>query len=336
MPTRAFSPGAFQAHGEGVSGPISHSAADDVVIPFSTVGGQVRGRIVRLGDLVTHIVQRHDYPVAVSRLLGESMALTALLGTGLKFEGRFILQANTDGPVDLLVAEFTTPGSIRAYAHFDGDQLPASDDVTSVGLLGRGNLAMTVDQGPDMERYQGVVPLNGGSLSDAAHVYFRQSEQIPTRLHLSAGELSTPPFDGHRPTWRSGGIMIQHLPGEGGQSGPRDDDGWDRARHLLDTVTADELLDPSLSPERLLYRLFHEDGVRASPATRLADLCHCSRERVEGLLHAFPQGDISDMVENGRIRVTCEFCSTTYDFAPDAFLTGISDQQNPRTNGNRG
>jgi molecular chaperone Hsp33 len=298
------------------------AASDDVVIPFSIVGSGVRGRIVRLGALITHIIARHDYPASVGRLIGESVALTALLGSGLKFEGRFILQARTDGPVDLLVAEFATPGRIRAYAHFDTARLGAAAAPAEPALLGAGNLAMTVDQGPHTERYQGIVPLDGGALADAAHVYFRQSEQIPTRLHLGAGELAVPPFGGEAQSWRAGGIMIQHLPGEGGRGTAADADGWDRARHLLDTVSPDELLDPMLAPERLLYRLYHEDGVRAAPARPLADSCHCSRERVEILLASFPPGEIAEMVEDGRIRVTCEFCGTLYEFSPEGFLGG--------------
>jgi len=296
----------------------SDTATDDIVIPFSIVGSQVRGRIVRLGSLITDIIARHDYPPPVSRLLGETVALTALLGSGLKFSGRFILQANTDGPVDLLVAEFATPGRMRAYAHFDRHRL-GNGGTAEATLLGAGNLTMTIDQGPHMERYQGIVPLDGGALADAAHIYFRQSEQIPTRLHLSAGELSVPPFDGNRQTWRAGGIMIQHLPREGGHGAKGDGDGWERARHLLDTVSYDELLDPTLAPERLLYRLYHEDGVRAAPARPLADSCHCSRERVELLLYSFPPDEIAGMTEDGRIKVTCEFCSTVYEFDPDQF-----------------
>ncbi|NND50281.1 MAG: Hsp33 family molecular chaperone [Rhizobiales bacterium] len=300
-------------------GAIDASAAgDDIVIPFSIVGNQVRGRLVRLGALITDIIARHDYPPPVSRLLGETVALTALLGTGLKFDGRFILQANTDGPVDLLVAEFSTPGLMRAYAHFDAGRIPDGPG-GEVPLLGAGNLAMTIDQGAKMERYQGVVPLEGGDLAQAAHIYFRQSEQIPTELHLGAGEISTPPFDETRPAWRAGGILIQHLPVEGGHAVHDDADSWNRARHLLDTVRHDELLDPMLAPERLLYRLFHEDGVRTSPAKPLTDRCHCSRERVETLLHSFEADDIASMIEDGRIKVTCEFCSATYEFEPDAF-----------------
>ena len=320
MPASGHAPAG--ATGSSTAG--SGAAGEDIVIPFSIVGNQVRGRLVRLGSLITDIISRHAYPAPVSRLLGETVALTALLGSGLKFDGRFILQANSDGPVDLLVAEYSTPGLMRAYAHFDAERLPDAAD-GDAPLLGTGNLAMTIDQGTRMERYQGVVPLEGGGLAEAAHVYFRQSEQIPTRLHLGAGEISVPPFDETRPAWRAGGIMIQHLPIEGGTAIHQDADSWNRARHLLDTVRHDELLDPLLAPERLLYRLFHEDGVRTSPAMPLADRCHCSRERVEILLKSFEPDDIAGMIEDGRIKVTCEFCSATYEFEPGPFTGAGSD-----------
>ena len=297
---------------------------DDIVIPFSIDKSAVRGRIVRLGDMVTDIIARHEYPEAVGLLVGETVALTALLGSALKFTGRFTLQARTDGPVDLLVADFSTPGDLRAYAHFDADEVDSASeraaDRTS-SLLGVGSLAMTIDQGPDMDRYQGVVPLDGGRLVDAAHVYFRQSEQIPTRLQLGAAPISTQASQGIEHAWRAGGIMIQDLPGEGGTAPEGDDDGWNRARHLLDSVEYDELLDPMLAPERLLYRLFHEDGVRAAPAKPLAHVCSCDPERVRKILRSFPPDDISDMIEGGVIRVTCEFCNSVYSFDPGEFAS---------------
>jgi molecular chaperone Hsp33 len=204
---------------------------------------------------------------------------------------------------------------MRAYAHFDPERVAAEPR----GLLGRGHLAMTVDQGPDTERYQGIVPLDGGSLVDAAHVYFRQSEQIPSLLYLGAGELATEAGGKLRHTWRAGGIMIQHLPPEGGHGAAHDPDGWERAWHLMETVGYDELLDPMLAPERLLYRLFHEDGVRAGPARPLEHGCRCSRERLRGLIGRFPQDEIATMVEDGEVRVTCEFCGARYAFDPSEF-----------------
>lgn len=306
--------------------------SDDLVLAFEVKPLGVRGRLVRLGPVVDDILHRHDYPAPVSALLAEAVALTAMLGAALKFDGKFILQTKTDGPVDMIVADFVSPGGLRGYARFDRDK------VTSLGaaagqadLLGQGYLAMTVDQGADMERYQGIVPLDGRDLAAAAHTYFSQSEQIPTRLHLAAGPLITRGTGAE--SWRAGAIMVQHLPREGGssplpvQSGDApeglaehsvENDEWVKARLLLDTVEAHEMLDPTLSPERLLYRLYHEDGVTVYPSAPLARHCTCSRPSIADVLRGFPAGDRAAMVKDGAITVTCEFCSASYRFAPDA------------------
>jgi molecular chaperone Hsp33 len=276
------------------------------------------------------ILRRHEYPSPVSSLLAEAVALTAMLGASLKFEGKFILQTKTDGPVDMIVSDYTVPGKIRGYAHFDKQAKFAG--IEPHILLGQGHLAMTVDQGLDMERYQGIVPLEGNSLANAAHNYFRQSEQIPTALKLAAGPLIGRGREA-KENWRAGAIMIQHLPREGGSSpmqlssgdapeGSKEEivenDDWVKARLLLDTVEDHELLDPTLPPERLLYRLFHEDGVTVYPSMELARYCTCSRERIETILKQFSKDDLKDMTVNGEIIVTCEFCSTRYQFPAES------------------
>lgn len=300
-------------------------------MPFEIKPLGVRGRIVRLGPAVDDILHKHDYPAPVSALLAEAVALTAMLGATLKFDGKFILQTKTDGPVDMIVADYVSPGKIRGYARFDAGRVAALDPASQPALMGKGYLAMTVDQGPGMERYQGIVPLDGNTLSEAALTYFAQSEQIPTRLRLAAGPILG---RGRRAeTWRAGAIMVQHLPKDGGLSpiqfssgdAPEgaeeqvpEDDNWVKARLLLDTAEDHELLDPTLSPERLLYRLYHEDGVTVYPAAALVRHCTCSRQSVAAMLRRFSDGDRADMVDNGEISVTCEFCSANYRFAPDA------------------
>ncbi|MFN4141859.1 Hsp33 family molecular chaperone [Aestuariivirga sp.] len=302
---------------------------EDLVLPFEIRPLGVRGRLVRLGAAVDDILHRHDYPAAVSSLLAEAVALTAMLGAMLKFDGKFILQTKTDGPVDMLVADYVSPGKIRGYARFDAARVAALENPAQAALLGSGYLAMTVDQGPDMERYQGIVPLDGGDLTAAAHSYFEKSEQIPTRIRMAAGPLLQ--RGSRAESWRAGAVMVQHLPREGGASplpthsgdnpegadaSPREHDDWVKARLLLDTVEDHELLDPQLSAERLLYRLYHEDGVTAWPATPLARYCSCSQDSIARMLARFPEEDRADMVENGEIAVTCEFCSTTYRVRP--------------------
>ena len=303
-------------------------AADDLVLAFEVKPLGVRGRLVRLGAVVDDILHRHDYPAPVSALLAEAVALTAMLGASLKFDGKFIFQTKTDGPVDIIVADYLAPGGVRGYARFD--KARAIESASQADLIGRGHLAMTVDQGPDMERYQGIVPLEGADLTSAAHTYFTQSEQIPTRLRLAAGPLIT--RGARAESWRAGAIMVQHLR-EGGSSPlpvhsgdapegtpdqPAEHEDWVKARLLLDTVEAHEMLDPMLTPQQLLYRLYHEDGVTVYPGQPLKRHCTCSRASVEVMLQNFSPEDRHAMIADGWIEVTCEFCSSKYRFHPES------------------
>jgi molecular chaperone Hsp33 len=295
---------------------------DDLILPFQAEQADVVGRLVKLGPTVDTILSRHAYPEPVSKLLGEAVALTALLGAALKFEGKFILQASTDGPVDLLVADYQVPGGLRGYARFSAErlaELPADGR-----LLGEGHLAMTIDRGGDTERYQGVVPLEGESLTEAADTYFRQSEQLPTFIRLAVARHYRAGRAGSRSwTWRAGGLLVQKLTREGGRSVAREaafsEEDWTRARALAETVEDHELLDPLLPPDRLLYRLFHEEQVRAFRAIPLESYCSCSRERVEELLRRFSAEDLAEMVVDGEMWVTCEFCNSRYQFDPASF-----------------
>ena len=317
------------------------NAGDDIVQTFEVKPLGVRGRIVRFGAAVDEILRQHEYPEPVSALLAQSVALAALLGSALKFEGKFILQTRSAGPVGMLVADYATPGEdsrgqVRGYAQFDAaaveSLLAEGRPVPVAKLLGRGHLAMTIDQGSEMERYQGIVALDGESLERAAHEYFERSEQIPTRLRLTAGPLVG--RGANRPeSWRAGAIMIQHLPRQGGASplsvssgdAPEgygellvEDDRWVKARLLLDTVEDHELLDPTLAPAQLLYRLYHEDGVTVYRPQAVARHCSCSRDRAERIVAHFGPDKLVDMLEDGRVVVTCQFCSTRYEFDPDA------------------
>jgi molecular chaperone Hsp33 len=305
----------------------------DLVLPFEVKPLGIRGRVVRTGAVIDDILARHDYPPAVSALLAQAIGLAALLGSTLKFDGKFILQTKTDGPVTMLVADFMSPNGVRGVARFNRAAVEElGENPSDIALMGDGYLAMTVDQGEHTERYQGIVSLNKATLVDAAHEYFAQSEQIPTRLHLAAGPLQV---RGDKTAhWRAGAILIQHLPKEGGlapvqfSSGDapegtedfvEDNDDWVKARILLDTVETHELLDPQLTSEELLYRLYHEDGVTVYPALALKRHCTCSEETVASMLRNFSGDDRSDMIENGKIKVTCEFCSTPYSFDPATF-----------------
>jgi len=319
----------------------SQTGLDDTILPFAVKELDLRGRIVRLGAAVDTILTSHDYPAPVAKLLGEAIVLTVMLGSSLKFEGRFILQTQSDGPVRMLVVDFTSPGKVRACARFDADRVAAATatDAAAPGqLLGHGHLAMTIDQGPEMSRYQGLVPLEGGNLEQAAHEYFTRSEQIPTRVRLAVAEEYRAGDNGPRRHWRAGGILLQFLPNsperarqadlDPGDAPPGtvphvlpEDEAWVEGRSLISTVDDIELIDPALSSERLAYRLFHERGVRVFRAMPVNAQCSCSRDSVENMLRSFSQEDRDDMVEDGRITVTCEFCSTTYVFAPQEVET---------------
>ena len=304
---------------------------DDAVLPFEVASLDLRGRLTRLGPALDDVLTKHDYPAPVGKLLGEAIVLTTLLGSSLKFDGRFILQTQTDGPVSFLIVDFQAPDRLRAYARFDAKRLKDGQD--SGALLGHGHLAMTIDQGPDMSRYQGLVALEGGSLEDAAHEYFHRSEQIPTRVRLAVAEELRAGEGGASHSWRAGGILLQFLPKAPERARVADldpgdapegtaphalpeDDAWVEGRTLVSTVEDVELIDPELSSERLGYRLFHEPGVRVFRGSEVRAECSCSRDSVEAMLKSFSQDDRDHMVEDGKIFVTCEFCSATYIFAP--------------------
>lgn len=310
---------------------------DDLIHPFQTDKGRASGRVVRLGAVIDEILGHHDYPEAVSTLLGEAVALAALLGAALKFDGTFILQTKTDGPVDMLVADYTAPGQLRGHANFDRtrvDVLEAEGKTLEADkLLGNGHLAMTIDQGADMERYQGVVPLERCDLNAAADIYFRQSVQLDTFLRVAVARHYTAPTNGGAGNWqwRAGGLMLQNLTRQGGRSGILADldagsgaegsiEDWNRVRLLAETVEDQELVDPMLSSEQLLYRLFHEEAVRAYTPSTLSFECRCSRDKVKAMLDRFSPSDLREMVDEGEIRVTCEFCNRQYSFDPSEYV----------------
>lgn len=328
---------------EGVdiqSSAVIEPAGEDAVLPYSVDALDVRGRVVYLGSALDTILRRHAYPEPVSRLLGEAIVLTSLLGTSLKFKGRLILQTQTDGPVSMLVVDFQAPGNIRAYARYDEQRVDAivtNGTADTPGLLGKGHLAMTIDQGAYMQRYQGMVVLDGGSFEEVAHQYFEQSEQIPTRVRLAVSEMLTR-NEGREPdrVWRAGGIVAQFLPDNTERMRTKDfdpgdvpdgivfeevseDDAWVEAKALVDTVEDVELTAPEMNAERLLVRLFHERDPRVFPAQRVLDQCRCTRDSVSNMLSNFEEDERREMVVDDQITVTCEFCSSQYHFDPKDF-----------------
>lgn len=304
---------------------------DDCVLPFSVEPLDVRGRVVRLGPALDELLVHHAYPKPVARLVAEAVALAVLLSSTLKFSGRFTLQTQTDGPVNMVVVDITAPDRVRAYASFEPARVPAVEGNYDAGaLMGSGHLAMTIEQSGDQNRYQGIVALEGGTLEDAAHRYFAQSEQIPTRVRLAVAEELHP---GEAPGWRAGGLLVQFLPREAARMEQADldpgdapegtplhevaeDDAWIEAQSLVATVQDHELIDPALSSERLLWRLFNERGVKVFEPQRIVAQCRCSRERLLSILKNFSAEERASMVKDGRIGVKCEFCGKNYAFEP--------------------
>jgi molecular chaperone Hsp33 len=303
----------------------AETRSDDLVQPFRIDPFALRGRLVRLGPTVDRILSQHDYPEPVAAILGEAIALAVVLAGALKYDGIFTLQTKSDGPVRLIVADVSTEGAVRGYAQYDsarlGEAMMQPGQSPSVPeLIGSGYIAFTVDQGENTERYQGIVELIGGNLAECAQHYFRQSEQIQAGIKLSAARSGA---DG---AWRAGGLMLQRVPPEGGHRVIADDveDGWRRAMVLMSSATPAELVDAELTPRRLLFRLFHDEGVRVYRTHPLEARCRCSRERIVRILRAFPAEDIEDMRKDEVTTVTCEFCNTRYEFAPEEFAPAES------------
>ena len=291
--------------------------AADYVTVFQLDDQPVRGRAVKLGPALDQALNPGGvsrYPESVARLLGEAMMTGALVAQSLKFEGRLVVQCygTNDGAISLLIADCTTDGNIRGYARWNEEKLKEIKlDSRNPGadiLLGGGTFSMTIDQGPDMDQYQGIAAIEGASLSSCAEHYFNQSEQIPTRIHLACGQS----IDGTGSHWAGAGMMIQKIADDETRTDTAKP--WETAQQLFATLSDAELIDPALSTDRLLYRLFHEDGVRVVGTHQVSANCRCSRERLLDTLKSFEAHALDDMAEDGIIAANCEFCASEYKF----------------------
>jgi molecular chaperone Hsp33 len=287
----------------------------DTTLAFTIPARHARGRLARLGPALDLILSAHNYPPAIEQVLAEALVLAALLGSTLKdAEGQLTLQAQTEqGVIDLLVADYRD-GALRGYVRHDAarlGELPAEPSLFA--LFGKGYLAITFDQAVSGERYQGIVPLEGGSLADAAQSFFAQSEQIPSLVRIGVARTA----DGVI----GGGLMLQHLP-EGEEGRERlhtrlDHPEWEHVAALGGSVRADELVDPALPLEALLWRLFNEDEVRVLAGTALRRGCRCDPDHVARVLARFPEEERRAMANaDGRIEVNCEFCARTFVVEP--------------------
>ena len=291
---------------------MTETAPSDRVLPFEIERSRLRGRLVRLGPLLDTILGQHDYPEAVARLLGETVLLAATLASILKYDGLFTLQIKGDGPVGLIVADVFNGAdagtrTARGFARFDRDavsRMTADPHMLQMSLVGKGWLAFTVDQGPDTERYQGIVELRGKVLSECVQYYFQQSEQLATGLTIAIGRENG--------LWNGAALLLQRLPTDNATLGEGEEDDWRRAMVLMATLGTAELLDPALTDPDLLWRLFHEDGVRVYDPTALLAGCRCSRDKVIATLQALGRDDVQALRDDGVVKVTCGFCNTQY------------------------
>jgi molecular chaperone Hsp33 len=292
--------------------------SDDIVATFQIEDTSVRGRIARLGDgVLDPILKRHDYPRWAAHLLGEAITLAVLISASLKFDGKVLVQAQGEGPVSLMVAEARSDGGVRGYLRIDKDKWANLERINKgqrphiPQVIGRGVLAMLLQPNdPDQSPWQSIVPVEGASLADCAQLWFSQSEQIPTRVRLAVGEISEL---GGTKRWRSGGALIQQVAGDAARGAT--DEPWNNARTLFDTIEDIELVDPDNSAGTLLYRLFHETGVRLEPPRKLTDNCTCSEEKLLATLRQMPRAEIVQLAEaDGAIAADCQFCGRLYRF----------------------
>ncbi|MEZ5750526.1 MAG: Hsp33 family molecular chaperone HslO [Paracoccaceae bacterium] len=310
-------------------------AWDDTVLPFQLDNCDIRGRVARVDGVLDTVLSQHNYPAPIEALVAEAVLLTAMIGQAIKLRWKLSLQVRGDGPARLIATDYYAPGAdggparIRAYASYDADRLDLNANAFS--QIGKGYLAVLIHQGDDMQPYQGITPIAGGSLSSCAEAYFAQSEQLPTRFSTAFGRSI---LAGQPERWRAGGVMLQHMPkasphakgdatGEGGLLAAADlvhgDDAenWGRANILLDTVEQMELIGPSVQPTDLLLRLFHEEGPRVFEAQALQFGCTCSEDKVRQSLSIYSARDIAHMTTpQGTVTADCQFCGAHYVLDP--------------------
>ncbi len=289
---------------------------EDYIASFQLEKTPVYGRIVRFGPMIEKILSAHPYPETAACLLGEALLATALIGNRLKFKGKLILQAQGEGPVPMLVAEYTSMGTLRGFAKHDDQALASLQDKTIPhpppnlqALLGhKAHIILTLCPDDAQERYQSIVALEGETLAKALETYFETSEQMPTRMMMAMAQYDA--GDGHL-RWRGGGMLVQRYPDKNTENA---EETWIYAKTIFSTLKAEEMVDPDLSSETLLYRLFHEEGVRMAPPSPLKAQCSCSGEKIAQFLASVPEKERLDLVRNGFITSHCEYCHKVFRF----------------------
>jgi molecular chaperone Hsp33 len=321
---------------------------DDTVLPFTLDRSDIRGRLARLDGVLDQVLEQHDYPPLVEAMVAEAALLTALIGQTIDLRWKLSLQIRGDGPIRLIATDYYgptedgEPARIRAYASYDAERLDPNAD--AFAQIGKGFFAVLIDQGQGNTPYQGITPLDGGSLSTCAETYFAQSEQLPTRFELTYGRSQEP---GEAQTWRAGGIMLQHMPKASplmAKNDPTQDTGliqaadlledddaenWVRANALLDTVEEMELIGPILPPTDLLVRLFHEEAPIAYDPQPVRFGCTCSEEKVRQSMSIYSAKDLTHMTkEDGTLTADCQFCGAHYVMDPTTLGFEAKDAAN--------
>lgn len=284
-----------------------HSQSSDLSVPFLLPHFSLRGRLVRLQDVSSTIIGQHDYPYAVAKILAELLAAGATLAGLLKYEGIFTLQTKSDGPIKLAVLDITNKGHMRGYAQLKSNEI--RKDISFAELFGRGYLAFTVDQVLKGDRYQGIVTLNHESLASSIEHYFDQSEQLESRICIFSGKTD-------EGVWKSGALLLQEMPSQ-----KVNEEAWSHAEALLNTLSSQEFLDFSIPYTTLLTNLFHESDVTIFDPLPLKAQCRCSKERIQIFLDTLASEEIESILENGQLKMNCEFCNHQYTFARKDLMT---------------
>jgi len=297
----------------------------DFVLPFDIPKAGVRGRLARLAASSSRALSAHALPEDAARMTGEALALTSLLGSALKLDGRLTLQTKSDGPLDLVTVDYygaleERPRGVRAFGRLDRDRFAARTEKNFVGLAGQGVMAITIEPRVGGQTWQGVTPLSPDGVAASAETYFAQSEQLPTAIRLAAAPLFV--AGDKTPHWRAGGLMLQMTPAAATPAAPEDrptSDDWERLSLLMKTVEDLELVDTGLAPETLLWRLFHEDEVRVHPAEPVGFRCDCDAARIARILKGYSAQERAGLADpDGVIRASCEFCGTVHQITPEA------------------
>jgi molecular chaperone Hsp33 len=289
----------------------------DFILPFDLPKAGVRGRLVRLDTTSARALSAHALPEDAARVTGETLALTALLGSALKLDGRLTLQTKSDGPLDLVTvdyygAEGEKPRGLRAFGRLDAARFAARTEKSFAALAGQGAMAITIEPRVGGNNYQGIVQLSPNGIAASAEVYFGQSEQLLTAIRLAAAPLYVP--GDKAPHWRAGGLMLQVTPEAKDVA-----EDWERLLILMKTAEDIELVDTALAPETLLWRLFHEDEVRVHPPEPVAFRCECDGARIARILKGYTAQERAGLADpDGIIRASCEFCGTVHEIAPEA------------------